>query len=127
MYAKSNYPRGGFGGRAATRSGQKAGDEHKGYGPVYDEAGSCLKVFIGGLGHDVTEESFRAFFEQARSQAPSRASSLLAAAAAPLTPPLTPPLPGLPRPSTFSGLAALAPRRAPQPPKVPTRAAAPVS
>lgn len=78
MYAKSNYPR-GCGGRISNRSSPKGGDAGKGYGPVYDEAGSCLKVFIGGLGHDVTEESFRAFFEQVR----RRASDSLAPDAGP--------------------------------------------
>jgi hypothetical protein len=105
MYAKSNYARGGFGGRSANRSGQKSGDEHKACGPsLYDEAGSCLKVFIGGLGHDVTEESFRAFFEQARSHALSRA------AAPPIPSQLPPPRPGgFDQP--FHLNAALAPRR----------------
>ena len=58
MYAKSNWPRGAGGARP-----KEALPEH---GPVYDAAGSCLKVFIGGLGHDVSEEAFRGFFEQVR-------------------------------------------------------------
>lgn len=63
MYAKSNYPRNGQTSRGSNH-GKTSSKSTEYYGPVYDEAGSCLKVFIGGIGHDVTEESFRGFFEQ---------------------------------------------------------------
>jgi len=50
------------GGEGGYRGGYGGGEGP--YGPIYDENGACLKCFAGGLGHDVTEASFRAFFEK---------------------------------------------------------------
>jgi RNA-binding protein Musashi len=72
MYAKSNYPS-GFGAQAQreprppVRGSQTSAEGH--FGPVYDSEGHCLKVFIGGLRREVTEETFRAFFGEVRAHA----------------------------------------------------------